>query len=345
MKKPIRKLALGAIERATRVFPLRFLQRAAGQSPISPFYHLVADEPPPHIRPLYSVRTIAQFSADLDFFLGRYSPIDLHQLRKHISHSVPLPPNAMFLSTDDGMREVGEIMAPICRQKGVPLTMFLNPEFLDNQTLFYRHKTSLLIEAASGASASSIAAALQILQKSGIAKEDLRRSLLAVRYPQRALLDELAPILNVDFSTFLSQRRPYLTSDEVSKLVADGVTIGGHSLDHPYYPDISLSQQLDQTIQSVQRVRQRFGIDYGVFAFPFGADDITLPFYDTLFQSGVVELVFAASPLVRPPRKGVLGRFWMEADAQASPSTLVRRSLHAIISGKISSAGWYGRRF
>ena len=52
----------------------------------------------------------------------------------------------MFLSFDDGLREIANEIAPLCRQVGVPATFFVNSASLDNRFLCFRNKASLLIE-------------------------------------------------------------------------------------------------------------------------------------------------------------------------------------------------------
>ena len=56
----------------------------------------------------------------------------------------------VFLSFDDGLREVYTIIAPILKERGLPATFFITTDFIDNKKLFYRNKASLLIEAIAG---------------------------------------------------------------------------------------------------------------------------------------------------------------------------------------------------
>ena len=44
------------------------------------------------------------------------------------------------------MREATSVIAPICREKGVPATFFLTTGFLDNRALGDRHLASLLLQ-------------------------------------------------------------------------------------------------------------------------------------------------------------------------------------------------------
>jgi len=113
---------------------------------IVPFYHTVAEQPLPHIKHLYRMKTVEEFQKDLDFLLKYFEPIDIETLyHLHIHKTVPKKP-VFHLTFDDGMKEMYDIVAPILIKKGVPATFFVNSAFVDNKVLFYRHKESLECE-------------------------------------------------------------------------------------------------------------------------------------------------------------------------------------------------------
>jgi len=55
---------------------LSFIKKIANHSFVAPFYHVVSDEPLPHVEQLYNIKTIQQFKDDLDFLLKHFKPID-----------------------------------------------------------------------------------------------------------------------------------------------------------------------------------------------------------------------------------------------------------------------------
>ena len=56
------------------------LIKKTGHNIILPFYHIVTDETPIHIKHLYKSRNIKDFKADLDFLLEHYESISLKEL-------------------------------------------------------------------------------------------------------------------------------------------------------------------------------------------------------------------------------------------------------------------------
>jgi hypothetical protein len=128
------------------VLPRDRLERRIRPPVLIPYYHLVSDERLAHVIHLFSYRNTDQFKADLDFFLKYYQPIDLADLLAAVRSGRPLKEKTVLLTFDDGFREIHDVVAPILKQKGVPAVFFITAAFLDNKTLGYRHKASLLVE-------------------------------------------------------------------------------------------------------------------------------------------------------------------------------------------------------
>ena len=251
--------------RAAPLIPLLQWQRWGSAPPFLPFYHLVSDENPRHIRHLYPVRTVRQFRDDLDFFLKNYQPVPLEafwpQAENPARRSAGRP--AMHLSFDDGLRECHDVVMPILLEKGVPATFFLNPDFVDNRDLMFRYKASLLCEAGVGQPIAP----------------------LSVPYAQRHLLDDMAAAAGLDFAAFLEKQRPYLSSEQIRTMQGRGFSFGAHSMSHPMYRDLPLREQLGQTLDSLRALRERFGAQSDVFAFPFTDDGVGAVFFQKMHDA------------------------------------------------------------
>ena len=136
------KIFLGTLG---RWIPQGWLIRLTRQYLVLPFYHAVSDDLMPHVAHVYPVRSRSAFMKDLEFFLRHYEPLGLEDLKS------PVPPGkrkkpAMFLSFDDGLSEIYDIVAPLLLSKGIPAGIFVNTGFVDNRDLFYRYKSSLLLD-------------------------------------------------------------------------------------------------------------------------------------------------------------------------------------------------------
>jgi hypothetical protein len=178
------------------------------------------------------------------------------------------------------------IVAPILKEKNIPATFFINTDFLDNKALFYRFKTSVLIE------------------------KYHAKGLLDFSSDKEKEIDELAKLFGEDFDEFLKKEQPYLNSEDVSELIQQGFTIGGHSKNHPRYKNISLDEQVAQTIESVEFLTETFNLDYKVFSFPFTDDGVGKEFFKKIENN--LDLTFGTAGLKKDVISTNLQRVPME---------------------------------
>jgi peptidoglycan/xylan/chitin deacetylase (PgdA/CDA1 family) len=280
----------------SRCVPGGSLRRVIEFPFLAPFYHIVSDETVPHVDNLYTYRNTRQFKEDIDFFLKHSAPLTLAELLVHLKGDRRLSRQNFFLSLDDGLREIFDVVAPILKQKGVPATFFVNSATIDNKGMLYRHKASVLIDRLREFKDQvAIAAVTSLLGARGIHGSTIESSLLSVRYADQDLFDKVATLLEFDFQSYLAGRQPYVTSAQLKDLVSQGFTIGGHSIDHPFYPEIGLDEQLRQTGESVDAVTRAFDLDYKVFAFPFGDKGVSNRFFLEIRAKEMVDVLFGSS--------------------------------------------------
>jgi peptidoglycan/xylan/chitin deacetylase (PgdA/CDA1 family) len=293
--------------------PFSALQRLTGVIPLIPYYHGVSDDEVPHVKHLYQFKNVKQFRKDLETFLKYYQVIDLRDLVSNLRTGRPLPKNSLLLQFDDGFREVYDVVAPILWEKGVTATFFLISAFLDNMGMAYSNKASLLIERLTEHGANAYDKQLsKILADWKISGTSVTTALLSVDYAKKDVLDVIASVLEYDFTAYILKSRPYLTSEQVHKLIGMGFTIGAHSVDHPKYSQIPLQEQLHQTRMSIRFLRERFSLDYDAFAYPNGDDNLSDQFFRQIFEGGYVDASFGNVGLTRHVHPRHFSRFPME---------------------------------
>jgi peptidoglycan/xylan/chitin deacetylase (PgdA/CDA1 family) len=218
-----------------------------------------------------------------------------------------------------------DVVAPILRARGVPAVFFLTASVLDNRELVYTQKISLLVHACLRREAERRSNEVrQLLKTEGIQGPDIAWCLRSIGYQQRHMLDRIAMILGVDFAEYTSSRRPYLTSDQVRGLMAQGFAIGSHSLDHPLFAELNIDEQLRQTWDSISWLSNRFQYECQAFAFPFRDTHVSLEFFQKAFSRGAVKVSFGTGGLYRHFFPRNLTRFTME-DGDRSASEIVAR--------------------
>lgn len=237
-----------------------------------PLYHLVANEYVPHISPLYSARSTEHFHKDIKFLLQYFKQVGLGELQ-NVNRS------SFHITFDDGLREVYEVAFPIMQELGITGTLFLNPDFLDNQKLFYRHQAAVLLhELQRGVLSSTQASELKRL-----AGDDPIATIRNAGYHDQDLLQKISNIINVNFADYLNSQQPYVTTKQVEEMIVAGFSIGAHSMDHPMYKDLPLEEQLRQTRESIQWLKERFNVPVKSFAFPFTDDGVGRTFFEQLY--------------------------------------------------------------
>ena len=255
----------------SRIFNLDHLIKLTHQKTIFPFYHIVADETPVHIRNLYQARTVEEFKADLDFLLKHYEPISLKELIADVCKNKSPQKNRFHLTFDDGLAEIYTMVAPILKERNIPATFFISTDFIDNKAMFYRFKASILAERFSA------------------------KGVLDVSFKEAYKIDDLAEVLEFNFNDYLIKEEPYLTTGQIQELIDQGFTIGAHSLNHPLYRSISLEEQVNQTLKSIDYLTNEFKLDYKVFSFPFTDDGVGSTFFSKIKKE--VDLTFGTAGL------------------------------------------------
>lgn len=268
---------------ASASLPLKYLFKQSGVQLLLPYHHVVSDHPLPHIQNLYSYKGRKAFVEDLDWLVENFTPVQPADLAQHFFSGKPLSSPSFLLSFDDGYREVYDVIAPVLFQKGVPALFFINPAFIDNRELFYRCKLSLVIEKMKDDDQLDRSLCQYFNLPPGDSDE-LHKRILGVDYNNRKVADELGDLAKIDFDSFVQQHQPFLSSEQIIKLSAQGFVFGAHSWNHPRYPLISINEQLDQTERSLQFVRGLQDNRFQYFAFPHQDKSVSKEFFSQILD-------------------------------------------------------------
>lgn len=262
-----------------------------GEHVILPFYHSVNDNIPEHLINLYEPRSIEAFEKDLDYLVQYFKPISLFELLELKKNGFKTKENCFHLAFDDGLKEMFDVVAPILVKRKIPATFFINSDFIDNKNLFYRFKASILAERFSA------------------------DGLLNISFHEKDEIDNFAKTLNVNFNEYLEKEKPYLTNLQIKDLINQGFTIGAHSQNHPLYNLLDEKEQIFQTLNSVNYLKQEFGLDYSVFSFPFTDDGVSKSFFKAIESQ--VDLTFGSAGIKKDSIKFNLQRIPMEKNESA----------------------------
>jgi len=304
-----RDVVLHVIEKV----PVSFLCKLSPTNLIIPYYHMISDVEVLHLKNLYTYKNTIQFIEDIDYLLKYYNPITIHELLVHIKECRHFTKPSLLLTFDDGFRELYDVVAPILYKKGVPAVFFINSAFINNNELCYLHKSSLIVEHLKSIDTFGVKEQIsKIFKRTGLSDLDASAAILSISYQDRHVIDELAVCFGYDFDSYLSREKPYLDSEKIGNLIQRGFDFGAHSVDHPFYKSIPLQEQIRQTSESLDWLKNNFPINYGAFAFPHSDNGVTENYFNKMRESGDVEVFFGTGGMMNRNLTDRLQRFSLE---------------------------------
>lgn len=268
---------------SSKVIPTKLLSTITSQRVILPFYHTISDKSLPHLNNLYEVRRTQTFIKDMEYLCKHFIPVDLDTLYDITSNNIKVKKPVFHITFDDGLKELYSNVAPILKAKGIPATVFLNTDFIDNKRLFFRYKISLIIHEVLKKNKidNSLYKILEIPPSSILA---LKNKLLDLKITDERLIDEIAESINLDFNDYLKKNEPYLNRNEIKELTKDGWKFGSHSMNHPFFKHLSIEEQKKQITESFKFLSEELGIKERYFSFPFSDEGVDAVFFNWLYK-------------------------------------------------------------
>lgn len=321
-----------------RIIPFSLLLKISRQKMLFPFWHAVAPVPPPHLRHLYPVPSPEQFRRDVEWLLRYFQPVDLPDaVRFIIGEAIPEKP-VMHVTIDDGFRESFHFIAPILYDLGVPSTFFVSPAFVGNQDMSYRCKASLVYHHLLRPDLPECipSGIIKAFMKKGLPVADFKKAVLTIPYRYREMLDHLAFVAGVSFDQYLQEQKPYMDDEQIRSLLAKGFHIGAHSIDHPWYQDLAPEEQLRQTLESTNYIRNIFGEKLPVFAFPFTDHFLPLEFYRKLHaMPDAPQVTFGTSGIKKDTAPCSAQRVGMEQPFAHAPGIIFSEYLYFLFKALV----------
>ena len=306
----IKQVLRRGVERTLSLAPSSRLLARAGIDVVSLYYHTVWEKAPPWFRGNYRVKTPTEFEKDLDRLLKSFRPLSLAELIEADASGRTPAPNSLFLSFDDGYRELAEIVAPILTRKGVPATIFVTTDLIDNHSWLFEDEIGFLraqIESLPADRKEACLAHCHPLGEAGL------ESLLSARTRPDEILDRLWDWFELDRGSVLAHFHPYLTTSQIRSLLSDGFAIGAHGADHTLLASLSIEDQIKQVRRSVSRLTETFGLGYRAFAFPYGEFGIAREFFERARDERIADIFFGTrGPVIDEFHPFLRQRSWCE---------------------------------
>jgi len=293
------------------LFPILIKRRV-----ISVFYHVVSDDELPHVRHLYPVVSISEFTDALNYLESRYSFVSYHQLQDKFVNGTPLPQNAVHLSFDDGFAECFSIVRPILLEKNIPCTFFLTIDWLDNQMLYFRHKISLCVSVVKKLNSNQKKVFLEKINvQLGTSHHNVSAFtnwLMEFREDDTETIKVICRFLGINPQKYLDQVQPYLTRNQIKQMHNEGFTIGAHGVTHRKLGFISENSMEQEIVGSCITIMDITGQEIVPFSFPQSAGNIDRSWLaELLDRNPSIGILFDTKDL-RKERDFMINRIWAE---------------------------------
>ena len=289
--------ARNAAQQFLHAAPLVLWRKLVPKTELGICYHVVSDGPVPHVKH-YRFLDTNTFESDLDYLRRRFEFVTYAELVRRRASANRARDNSVILTFDDGFAECATVVAPLLRRHGLPCVFFVITDLIDNRVLFRESAASLCIEAVlrmpfdqveSIMAEFGLGALLRpnprvslseptVTRPFGLAELDpnldprllpLLHWLLQLPAREEPLAARLLARLGIDSRSYLQQVQPYLTSEQIRRIHADGFTIGAHSCSHRLLQDLSRPDAEHEIVESCRIVCEITGQPSVPFAFPY----------------------------------------------------------------------------
>jgi len=303
----------------------RFLSLVKKQ-PIFPYYHIVRDDKVAHIENLYPYKNCTQFKNDVDLLLKYYHPIDPADLLK----TNVIPDNSFLLTFDDGLEEIYSVIFPILKSKKIKAVFFINPDFVDNKEMLYKHDISILINylKQSGFDSGIVATIASALGIDYSSTSDFIEKLKHVKFSDRHKIAQIMNDLDIDVEGYLKIQKPYVTKEQIREMMADGHLFVGHTMSHPPLTQLDLDEIKAQLLDSVAWLKKNFGLNFSLFSFPFSDKNISKKMIEELFKYDEKMLLFGNAGIKQDIDKRLIQRFSLENPNKVTEKQIVTENFY-----------------
>jgi peptidoglycan/xylan/chitin deacetylase (PgdA/CDA1 family) len=248
-------------ERAARLLAARPLRPLAALVPLRPglvvlSYHRIAEESDPPPDPGLWSATPSQFAAQLELLQRNFDVISVAELPAALRARRG---RRVLITFDDGYRDNYEHALPALRAAGLPAAFFLSTGFLDRPRLSWWDEIAWMIRQGGRDEAEIAANTDRYKQLPGGEGE--------------AFLDELSERCGCGRAPISLAASTWMTWDMAREIEEAGMTIGGHTVDHPVLARLDREGQEREIEGCRKRLDEELGVAMEVFSYPVGLPD------------------------------------------------------------------------
>jgi len=235
------------------------------------YFHMIT----PYDKPYYFKTSITPdiFKKIIIYLNKKYKIIPLPEAVEMIKNGKSLK-NYLSITIDDGFVENYDYVAPILFDLKLSATFFLIDDCINNENLMWRNKIIYIQNKIGFRRSKQLMDNLckekninQPLDNEDILSWSIRtwdmseKDILVDNLWKKAKLEPL--------KEFLEYYKPYLTVNQIKKLLSNGFSVGSHSKTHPLFSELTFEQMENEIIGSINSISKKTGKRVNLFAYPF----------------------------------------------------------------------------
>jgi peptidoglycan/xylan/chitin deacetylase (PgdA/CDA1 family) len=220
------------------------------------------------------------FRQQLEYMRAHYTLTTVSQLAAYLREGEEAPSSLAAITIDDGFSDAYEIAFPLLKRHGVPATVFVVTDFVDQRSWIWTDKTRFLtfhsrverlevsvaghaFELNLNGPSSRLEAAARINERLKLLDDNVKDEAIA----------SIAGALKITIPELPPQQYGPLTWKQAREMHNDGVEIASHTLTHPILTNIPDERLRTELQLSRRRVAEMIGHDSGAFCYPNGNYD------------------------------------------------------------------------
>ena len=239
-------------------------------------YHSVAPQESDFTRGLGVTVRPSTFARQLDYLTRHYQVVSLQDMVVQLQHG-RLEDRCVAITFDDGFRDNYRFALPLLRERGLPATVFVVADVLDNAAVLWMHRLAYLantcgVEKVLHAARSALPAASPDIADFHEAwprfKEEITCGLEAQERDR--LLNTMCDALGVYPDRAPEADHLYLRSADIGEMRMHGVDFGAHGATHTALSAMSTDQQKEELRRGWEAVVAWADGSPPPLAYPFG---------------------------------------------------------------------------
>jgi hypothetical protein len=183
-----------------------------------------------------------------------------------------------------------------------------------------------------GFDATMISRVADILSINYTSEADFITKFKNTKFSSRDKISNVMVALGLDMQAYLKTQKPYVSKSQIREMIDAGFHFGGHTMSHPPLNQLSFEEQKAEIINSIEWLKENFGITYSLFAFPFTDKAISAQMIHALLAYDPDILIFGNAGLKKDINKRIIQRFSIENPAKKIEKLIVAENIYKVFN-------------